>query len=175
MADLMKEIGLLFIDTAGNAYIKKPPFYIFIKGNKRPENLKPALIKRLFKPAGLKVVFALPNHPEMVELPYRQIAERTDVALGTVNWIIRDLKQMGFLLDLGQRKRKMTNPLTLLKRWVEAYPEQLRPKLGLGRFKADAPDWWQDIDISDYYTCWGGEVAEIIYDNYLAQPDRQDR
>lgn len=57
MADLMKEIGLLFMDTAGNAYINKPPLYIFIKGNKRPENLKPAPIKRLFKPAGLKVVF----------------------------------------------------------------------------------------------------------------------
>lgn len=159
MADLMKEIGLLFMDAAGNAYINKPPLYVFIKGNKRPENLKPAPIKRLFKPAGLKVVFALLNHPEMVEWPYRRIADRTDVALGTVDWIFRDLKEMGFLLEMGKRKRKITNPLTLLKRWVEAYPEQLRPKLGLGRFKADAPDWWNDIDITGYNACWGGEVA----------------
>ncbi len=159
MADLMKEIGVLFMDTAGNAYINKPPLYVFIKGNKRPENLKPAPMKRLFKPAGLKVVFALLNHPEMVEWPYRRIADRTDVALGTVDWIFRDLKEMGFLLEMGKRKRKITNPLTLLKRWVEAYPEQLRPKFGLGRFKADAPDWWKDIDITGYNACWGGEVA----------------
>jgi hypothetical protein len=116
-------------------------------------------MKRLFKPAGLKVVFALLNHPEMVEWPYRQIADRTDVALGTVDWIFRDLKEMGFLLELGKRKRKMTNPLTLLKRWVEAYPEQLRPKLGLGLFKADDPDWWKDVDITGCSACWGGEVA----------------
>ncbi len=159
MADLMKEIGLLFMDTAGNAYINKPPLYVFIKGNKRPENLKPAPIKRLFKPAGLKVVFALLTNPQLVNRPYRQIAARTDVALGTVDWIFRDLKEMGFLLELGKRKRKITNPLTLLKRWVEAYPEQLRPKLGPGRFKADNHDWWKDVDITEYNACWGGEVA----------------
>jgi hypothetical protein len=42
---------------------------------------------------------------------------------------------------------------------VEAYPEQLRPKLGLARFKADDPDWWKDVDIVGYNACWGGEVA----------------
>jgi len=159
MADLMRTTGLFFMDTAGNAYINKPPLYVFIKGSKRPENLKPAPIKRLFKPAGLKVVFALLNHPEMVDRPYRQIADKTDVALGTVDWIFRDLKEMGFLLEMGKRKRKIINPLTLLKRWVEAYPEQLRPKLGLARFKADDPDWWKDVDITGYNACWGGEVA----------------
>ncbi|RJQ65648.1 MAG: hypothetical protein C4519_27595 [Desulfobacteraceae bacterium] len=159
MADLMRQIGLLFMDTAGNAYINKPPLYIFIKGNKRPENLKPAPIKRLFKPAGLKVVFALLNNPQMVDWPYRQVAAVTDVALGTVDWIFRDLKEMGFLVEMGGRKRKITNPLPLLKRWVEAYPEQLRPKLGIERFKADDPNWWKNVDIADYNACWGGEVA----------------
>ena len=159
MADLMRQIGLFFMDTAGNAYINKPPFYIFIKGNKRPENLKPAPMKRLFKPAGLKVVFALLNNPQMVDWPYRQIAAVADVALGTVDWIFRDLKEMGFLVEMGGRKRKITNPVPLLKRRVEAYPEQLRPKLGIERFKADDPDWWKNVDIADYNACWGGEVA----------------
>lgn len=159
IADLMRTIGLFFMDAAGNAYINKPPLYIFIKGNKRPENMKPAPTKRLFKPAGLKVVFALLNNPQMVEWPYRQIADRADVALGTVDWIFRDLKEMGFLLEMGKRGRKMTNPLALLKRWVEAYPEQLRPKLGLARLKADTPDWWKHVDITGFNACWGGEVA----------------
>ena len=131
MADLMKKIGLLFMDTAGNAYINKPPLYVFIKGNKRPENLKPAPTKRLFKPAGLKVVFALLNHPEMVEWPYRQIADRTDVALGTVDWIFRDLKEMGFLLELGKRNRKITNPLTLLKNGWRRTRSNCAPSLAL--------------------------------------------
>lgn len=159
MADRMKTIGLFFMDTAGNAYLNKPPLYVFIKGNKPPENVKAAPIKRLFKPAGLKVIFALLNMPKMVDWPYRQIAAMTDVALGTVDWILKDLKEMGFLLEMGGRKRKIIHLLTLLKRWVEAYPEQLRPKLGNERFKADQPDWWKDVDITKYAACWGGEVA----------------
>lgn len=159
MADLLKTMGLFFMDTAGNGFIDKPPLYVFIKGNKPPENLKPTPAKRLFKPAGLKVVFALVNQPEMVNWPYRQVAAMTDVALGTVDWIFRDLQEMGFLVAMGGRERKMTRLLTLLKRWVEAYPDQLRPKLGIARFKADHPDWWKDIDIMGYNAFWGGEVA----------------
>jgi hypothetical protein len=159
LADLMKEMGLFFMDLAGNAYIKKPPFYVFVKGNKLAEKLKPATTKRLFKTAGLKVVFTLLDAPERVNLPYRQIAGMTDVALGTVDWVFRDLKEMRFLVDMGGRKRRMTNPVNLLKRWVEAYPDQLRPKLGIERFKADYTDWWQDVDILNYNACWGGEVA----------------
>ncbi len=159
MAELMRTIGLFFMDTAGNAYINKPPLYVFIKGNKSPEKMKPAPTKRLFKPAGMKVVFAFLNNPEMVNWPYRQIAAMTDVALGTVDWIFRDLKEMRFLVEMGRRKRKMTNLLTLFKRWVEAYPDQLRPKLGIERFRADHFDWWKNVDITDYNACWGGEVA----------------
>lgn len=144
---------------AGNAYINKPPLHIFVKGNKFAEGLKPATIKRLFKTAGLKVVFALLDAPERVNLPYRQVADMTGVALGTVNWIFRDLKEMGFLVDMGGRKRQMTNLLNLLKRWVEAYPDQLRPKLGIERFRADHPDWWETVEIVNYNACWGGEVA----------------
>jgi hypothetical protein len=76
----------------------------------------------------LKVVFALLNNPEMVDWPYRQIAAVTDVALGTVDWIFKDLKEMGFLVEIGGRKRKITNPLQLLKRWVEGLSGAIAPQ-----------------------------------------------
>lgn len=167
IADLMKTMGLFFMDTAGNAYINKPTFFVFIKGNKLPEDLKAIPTKRLFKPAGLKVVFALLNNPEMVNRPYRQVAALTDVALGTVDWIFRDLKEMGFLVEMGRRKRKLTNLLILLKRWVEAYPDQLRPKLAIERFRAEHPHWWKDVEITDYDACWGGEVAAAKVTKHL--------
>ena len=158
MADLMKTIGLFFMDTAGNAYLNKPPLYVFIKGNKAPEQMKAVPTKRLFKPAGLKVVFALLNLPEMANLPYRRIAAMTDVALGRSTGF-SGIKDMGFLIEMGRRKRKLTNQLTLLKRWVEVYPDQLRPKLVIDRFRADDFNWWKDVDITEYGACWGGEVA----------------
>jgi hypothetical protein len=36
IADLMKQMGLFFMDMAGNVYIEKLPLYVFIKGNKPP-------------------------------------------------------------------------------------------------------------------------------------------
>ena len=161
IADLMRQVDLFFIDLAGNAYINKPPLLIFIKGNKPPEEVGKTPIKRLFKPAGLKVLFTLLNKPDVVNLPYRQIAEMTDVALGTVDWIFRDLKDMRFMVKMGKRKRKLTNLDTLRKRWVEAYPDQLRPKLVIDRFMADNPEWWNRVNLLEYGICWGGEIAAV--------------
>lgn len=160
LADLMKRANIFFMDTAGNAYINKPPLFVFIKGNKPPDKMKKTpTTRRLFKTAGLKVIFTLLNVPDIANLPYRQIAEMTDVALGTVEWIFRDLKEMGFLIEMDKRERKLIKLDILRKRWVEAYPDQLRPKLIIGRFNADNPEWWKTLNPMDYEICWGGEVA----------------
>jgi hypothetical protein len=155
----MKDHGLFFMDAAGNAHINKPPLFVFIKGNKPPQEMKAVPARRLLKPGGLKVVFALLNHPEMVDRPYREIAAVTDVALGTVGWVFFDLKEMGFLVEIGPRKRTMADVPALLKRWTEAYPDQLRPKLVVERFQAERPRWREKVNILDYNACWGAEVA----------------
>jgi hypothetical protein len=66
---------------------------------------------------------------------------------------------MKFMVKMGKRKRKLTHLDTLRKRWVEAYPDQLRPKLVIDRFRADDPGWWQNINPLEYGICWGGEIA----------------
>ncbi|MFO7555962.1 MAG: type IV toxin-antitoxin system AbiEi family antitoxin [Desulfobacterales bacterium] len=167
IADLLKELNIFFIDTAGNAYINEPGLYVFIKGNKPQLTLKTKTQKRLFKPGGLRVVFALLNNPEMINKPYRDIAKAAEVALGTIGWIIRDLKEMGFCFEIGKRKRKLVNVKNLFKRWVEAYPEQLRPKLIKERFEAANPNWWKEINLKAYGACWGGEVAAANLTGYL--------
>lgn len=39
MADQLKQNEIEFIDTAGNAFIRQPPLYIFAKGNRPPDFL----------------------------------------------------------------------------------------------------------------------------------------
>jgi hypothetical protein len=167
IADLLKELNIFFIDTAGNAYINEPGLYVFIKGNKPQLTLKTKTRKRLFKPSGLRVVFALLNNPEMINKPYRDMAKAADVALGTIGWLVKDLKETGFCIEIGKRNRKLMNLENLFKRWVEAYPEQLRPKLIRERFEAANPNWWKEIDIKAYGACWGGEVAAANLTGYL--------
>lgn len=167
IADLLKELNSFFIDTAGNAYINEPGLYVFIKGNKPPLTLKAKTQKRLFKPGGLRVIFALLDNPEMINKPYRDIAKAADVALGTIGWLVKDLKETGFCIEIGKRNRKLMNLENLFKRWVEAYPEQLRPKLLRERFETANHNWWKEIDIKAYGACWGGEVAASNLTGYL--------
>jgi hypothetical protein len=167
IADLLKESDIPFIDSAGNAYINEPPLYIFIKGNKIKQHLVKEPLRRLFKPAGLKVIFALLNNPELANKSYRNIAQTAGVALGTVSWIIKDMKDVVFLLDMGKERRKLINLVNLLKRWIEAYPEQLRPKQIRARFETENQNWWQKINIKEYGALWGGEVAAAKLVQYL--------
>lgn len=166
MADQLKQDGLEFIDTAGNAFINNPPLYIFVKGNRLPEILRRPPLERVFKPAGLKMVFAFLCNPGFENKTYREIAAAADVGLGTVNWIMKDLKRLGFLLDGGKRGQKLIQRENLLQRWVIAYPEQLRPRQMLGRYRGDT-GWWQQKTLDPLKAQWGGEVAAARLTQYL--------
>lgn len=64
---------------------------------------------------------------------------------------------MGFCLMIEKKNRRLREIQKLIRRWVEAYPEQLRPKLIIDRFEADRSDWWQDVTINHYDACWGAK------------------
>ena len=166
-ADLLKDMDIPFIDTAGNAYINCPPLYIFIKGNKLKEDPQTKQIQRAFRPAGLQVLFVLLCNPGIEKEPLRKIARAANVALGTVNRVIKELEKMGYLIDMGRRGRRLVRKDNLLKRWITNYPEQLRPKQIKARLKALKHDWWKDIDIQDFGALWGGETAAAILTKYL--------
>lgn len=166
MAEELKTEGLEFIDAAGNAYINQPPVYIYVKGNKPPDGIMQPRGKATFKPTGLKVIYAFLCNPGLENKPYRDIAVQADVALGTVGWLMRELKDRGYLLDMGKRGNKIMQREALLQRWVEAYPERLKPKLELGRFQGEH-GWWDQTKLRQDVALWGGEVAAARLTQYL--------
>ncbi len=171
MADKLRQQQVQFIDMAGNAFINQPPVYVYVTGNRQEEHgFMPTRdgAKRAFEPKGLMVVYAFLCHPELVNAPYRKIAERAGVAVGTVGWVLNALKAADFIRDRGgKQERRLVRTRKLLERWVEAWPEKLKPKQWVGAFIADEPYWWQDIDIRAYDGYWGGEIAAAKYTNYL--------
>ncbi len=167
MAERLKAMELPFLDAAGNAYLNEPPVYVYIKGNKPVEKPHRKPPTRAFQATGLKVLFALLCHPGLENAPYRNIAKAAGVALGTVGWVITDLKELGFLVDMGKRGRRLTNKEKLIERWVTAYPEQLRPKLVIGHYQAADRNWWKQARVHDFQACWGGEVAAAKLTKYL--------
>lgn len=161
-AEKLKTANVQFMDAAGNAFINQPPLYVFIKGNKLDGQARGMReeVNRAFEPTGLKVIYAFLTQPNMITAPYREIAQYTGVALGAVGWVINGLKDAGFLVDVrGREARELINKKRLMDRWVEAYIEKLRPKLLIGFFLADTPEWWHRTPIEILGAWMGGELA----------------
>jgi len=167
IAEKLKEMNIPFIDTVGNAYINEPPILIYIRWNRPEERTGKKQTTRAFQQTGLKVLFALLCKKDLVNAPYREIQKITNVALGTVGWVIYDLKKEGYIIQVENREKKLYQKEKLFHRWVEAYNENLRPKINLGAFKANDANFWIDFDIKKYNAFWGGETAAYYLTKYL--------
>lgn len=167
VAKQLRKIGIQYMDTAGNMFLKQLPLYIEITGKKLGEPVENRVERRVFNPAGLQVIFGLLCDPDMINATYREIAKLTGAALGTVGWTFRDLKENGYLTEAQNRGRMLVNKEKLMRKWIEAYYERLRPKQVRGRFKARDNDWWRNTNITDYEAVWGGEVGAARMTNYL--------
>ena len=166
MAERLKQMEIPFLDTLGNAYLNAPPIFIYIKGH-TPQRFPRERPTRAFAPAGLRVVFALLCRQELADAPLRTIAQTAHVALGTVAWVLDDLVRLGHLLMMGKRGRRLIHKQQLLEHWVAAFPNQLRPKLLLGKYAAPDPKWWERTRIGHFHAYWGGEIAAARLTGYL--------
>jgi hypothetical protein len=170
VAERLKERGVQFIDTVGNAYINQKPVYIYIKGNKLPKDTILQNIKtgKAFQPTGMKVIFAFLRNKALINAPYREIADQAQVALGTVGGVVDDLIAQGFILEgINKKQRKLADFDGLLNKWVEEYPYKLKQKYKIGQFTADDPYWWTSVRTENFDALWGGEIATAKYTDYL--------
>ncbi len=167
IAQRLRELDIPFADAAGNIYLNFPPVLIYVVGNRPVEPAGKPAPTRAFLPAGLKVVFALLCKPELADGTYREIATAAGAALGTVGWVINDLTALGYLVEMGNRGRRLIDRQKLLNRWAAAYPEQLRPQCYKGRYTGPQAQWWQQAALPKGKAWWGGEIAAAKDTGYL--------
>lgn len=168
-AEQCRKMQLSFLDTAGNAYIKTPGVFVYIKGQHKPKE-EPALLRgKATTATALRVAFVLLCDEELLNAPYRQIAKAANVALGTIGWTFFDLDARGFTTGGKQKPnhRVLLERKKLIDEWATNYPIKLRPKLDIQRFTAGDKNWWKDVDITKYDALWGGEIAADRYTNDL--------
>lgn len=166
IAERLRKLNVWFFDTVGNAYLNPAHLLVYIKGNKA-ETFKGKVHKqRGFQPTGLKMIFAFLNEPDLVNATYREIADVAEVALGAIGGIIRNLHELGFIVEIGKGKRRLHNTKKLLDRWVEAYAEVFRPKLLVGRYTALDGELKENTPLCDD-AYWGGEIAAKKLINFL--------
>lgn len=167
IAKMLKDNDVQYMDACGNSYLNLPPIYVNITGKKPVLETKQETNKA-FDISGLKLIYGFLCDKSLVSTSYREIAEQTSIALGTVGTLLKGLVDAGYLIEQGEAgKRQLINRRKLLDRWVEAYPEKLKPKLRVGEFISDDTSWWKTFDIAKFGAYWGGEVGAEKYTSYL--------
>jgi len=166
IARMLREFGVQFIDTTGNAYINRPPVFIFMETKKRPVDREERGEERMWGRAGIKLVFALLCKRDLLNAPYRDMAEAANVALGTAVGIVKELMKQGYLIEI-EKHRRLNRTEELFHKWTTAYAERLRPRTLIGRYTAHKPDFWRNAEIDRFGALWGGETAAHWFTHYL--------
>ena len=165
---LLKEKGINYIDRQGNIWFKFKLVHIHIEGIPNQPKTEPKK-NRAFTKAGIKVVFQILLDKEIINTTYRNLAEKAEVALGTIPKVIRGLKEEGFLLKKNEKQWILTNYTELLNRWQQEYDKRLKPTLFIKRYRATDKNFninWKKIKLNND-TVWGGEPAADLLTNYL--------
>jgi hypothetical protein len=177
LAAKLREEGINYLDTVGNLFLKRDPsLYMQIEG-KKPSSPVAGLKTRLFQPSGLTLLFRLLIEPESINYPYRRLAEEASVALGTVGWVMRDLKNNQFLEPAGKDRLQLVNTKDLTQQWVQGYAHTLRPRILVGEYGSLAPHLEDIVSSLTNYTAhkdeiWaltGGFAADELLHHYRGQ------
>ena len=157
MAEKFRSRSISFVDCAGNMFLKDERFVFSVKGRK-PSRLRSRRVRgRAFNTAGLKLIFAIFNQPQLLHATYRDISKQVNIALGSIGPVMDDLFTSGYILDDGQRR--LVNKKRLFERWVDGYLEKLRPKQIMSCYTSDDMNWWKTADPAKFEGMWGGEVV----------------
>jgi hypothetical protein len=144
-AAVLERADIDFIDLAGNALLRAPGLHVHVEGRRPPK--EPVRAPGRPQKGWIKTVMALLIRPELVDEPYRVVAEQADVALGTVAGCVNDLAVRGLLVE-GKQGRRLADRPAVVALWVQAYIDGLRPRLGERRFQVRAqekPEVWERL------------------------------
>jgi len=160
----LRQKGVAYLEANGNIYLEKGDILLFVDTQK-PINIEKNKGNRAFTKTGLKVLFYLLQHKEAINLTQRELADKTDVALGNIPQVIEGLKETGYLIALNNKTYVWENRTALLERWIAEYGTILRPKLRKDKYALKGH--WQNLLFNNNKTLWGGEPAADLLTNHL--------
>jgi len=143
-AEQFRQLGMNYIDSAGNAYVRFGGVHIDVRGRRSSpsrtdrSSRAPRGSTNLFSTKRAQVIFALLAWDDVLESTFREIAETAGVAVGQAKQTIDLLEDHRYLLP--QRRFAPGGRDILLAQWVAAYPTGLgAPSRGFG-FRGEFAD-----------------------------------
>ncbi|MFA6816701.1 MAG: type IV toxin-antitoxin system AbiEi family antitoxin [Lentisphaeria bacterium] len=123
-----------FVDLAGNLFLEGKGTLILIQNCKKTKALITQEVHgRAFTPAGIKVLFLFLTEPKSITWDYRKISEYTHVSLGSIMYIINNLKEQKFITKFHGILRFLDYTL-LIERWTNVYLEKFYNKYESERY-----------------------------------------
>ncbi len=162
----LRALRIAYLDTAGNCFIDLPDLHLFVTGKRTDVRLREPRWQ-FYRPAEIRLLFALLCVRGLERKTHAGIREMTGVAIGTINRLLQTLAQEGFLIRLPKNPRRLVRKKELIDRWAAAYPHGLRQKLLLGTYAAQGRPLWETVNPAQFDAQWGGEVAAMYLTQYI--------
>lgn len=157
------------IDMSGNALIKYRTLFIMVNAsanNKKVHNTEPKGNK--LSESSIKIIFHLLAMKELANKTIREIADITELSVGSVKNTLDELTARRFLVKT-EKGRAIVNRDALIDLWQERYNESLKPKLLLSKFDfrtVDSKKNWSKVKLPVGMS-WGGDCGANLLDGYL--------
>jgi hypothetical protein len=173
VAESLKERGINFIDTEGNAYINAPRFIYVDIQSRRPSQERQRRPTALFRPKSLQLLYILLTQDEALNDTIRTLQAEAGISFGRTASAMRELAERGYIRKGVDRRFGFADKKALLEQWIASYGERLRPKLVLGEYKMspsvedDAPRIVHDtLAAKPQSYALGGSLAAYLLTKY---------
>ena len=153
----LRQAKINYLDKVGNAYLDINSVFVLIEGKTPAQKIINTKAERLFTETGMKVICALLTNTNLLNANYRTIADHANVSMGTIGWVLRELKDQEFTQE-DHHKRKWLNKTSLMKTWIAKYSKLIDKNL-LGTYYTKNENWWKNIELEYYGAILGGSIA----------------
>lgn len=162
MANRCRELGVQFIDAAGNAFIKDGKnIFVFVSGRKEKNIPLTKQGEAVTTPAALRAIFVILVRTDLLNATLRETAMAARISIGSAAQTFTSLHHRGFLGVDGSGKNAILDRQRLVLEWASGYINRLRPKLTKMRFQIPRlPAMSEGVLPSG--AAWGGEAAASI-------------
>lgn len=158
-AQKLIQMGVNFLDSASNAYLSFDDVYIYCKSNESPliDVFSDYIYGDVFNPTTTSLLTSLILDPDLLEQPYREIALRAKISLGSVKKSFDILEKDRVIESAGNFGKHFDLNEDVWRKWARSYGQKLLPKRSLGRFTQVDPS--KELKLKTTEGCVGAMEA----------------
>lgn len=159
----LRELGMGYLDTAGNAFLDLPGLHVFRETRARPQvEVRPRRpVGRVFNASAVRVGLQLLLDPALVGSNLRNMSAVAGVSVASAKFALDAFKADDYVIEMGRSGRRLVEPEGFFRKWVESYNQSYRPHRIIGRYSTER----QNLSLEGFEACWGGELGvDLIMD-----------